>query len=119
MKNLKVSLLLDFYGDILTDKQKEAVELYYNEDLSLAEIADQEGITRQGVYDSIRRGEAILLDMEERLGLAKKFREMQEAMGRIVQCAKDIEFYNREYHFSGQIADKASTIIKIASELDL
>lgn len=119
VKNLKVSLLLDFYGDILTDKQKEAVELYYNEDLSLAEIADQEGITRQGVYDSIRRGEAILLDMEERLGLAKKFREMQEAMGRIVQCAKDIEFYNREYHFSGQIADKASTIITIASELDL
>ena len=118
MKNLKISLLLDFYGDILTDKQKEVVELYYNEDLSLAEIAEQEGITRQGVRDSIKRGEAVLLEMEERLGLAKKFREMQEGLNQIVQCAKDIEFYNREYHFSGQIADRASSIITIASELD-
>lgn len=118
MKNLEISLLLDFYGDILTQKQKEVIELYYNEDLSLAEIANDEGITRQGVRDSIKRGEAVLLDMEERLGLARKFRALQEGVSQIVQCAKDIEFYNREYHYSGQIADKASTIITIASELN-
>ncbi|RPF47989.1 hypothetical protein EDD70_0798 [Hydrogenoanaerobacterium saccharovorans] len=118
MKNLKISLLLDFYGDILTDKQKEVIELYYNEDLSLSEIADHEGITRQGVRDSIKRGEAVLLEMEERLGLAKKFREVQEAITKIVQCAKDIEFYNKEYHYSGQIADRASAIITIATELN-
>ncbi|MBC8546532.1 DNA-binding protein [Clostridiaceae bacterium NSJ-31] len=117
MKNLEISLLLDFYGDILTEKQKDAIDLYYNEDLSLAEIADHEGITRQGVRDSIKRGEAVLLEMEERLGLARKLRGLQEGISQIVQCAKDIEFYNREYHYSGQIAERASTIINIAAEL--
>ena len=56
-KNLEISFLLDFYGDMLTDKQKDVVELYYNEDLSLAEIASHSGITRQGVRDSIKRAE--------------------------------------------------------------
>lgn len=117
MKNFQISLLLDFYGDILTDKQKDVIDLYYNEDLSLSEIAEHECITRQGVRDSIKRGEAVLLDMEERLGLAKRFREMQEAMGGIVQCAKDIDFFNREYHYSGQIADRATQIIKLATSV--
>ena len=54
-KNLEISFLLDFYGDMLTDKQRDVVELYYNEDLSLAEIAAHSGITRQGVRDSIKR----------------------------------------------------------------
>lgn len=118
MKNLEISLLLDFYGDILTEKQKEVIELYYDEDLSLSEIASHEGITRQGVRDSIKRGEVVLLDMEARLGLAKKFREMQGSLSKIVQCAKDIEFYNREYHYSGQIAEKASAIISLAAALN-
>ena len=56
-KNLEISFLLDFYGDMLTDKQRDVVELYYNEDLSLAEIAAHSGITRQGVRDSIKRAE--------------------------------------------------------------
>ena len=119
MKNLEISILLDFYGDILTDKQKEVVELYYNEDLSLAEIAEHEGITRQGVRDAIKRGESVLLEMEERLGLARRFRQMQDGIGQIVQCAKDIEFYNRERSYDGQIADRASAIIRIATELDV
>ena len=60
-KNLEISFLLDFYGDMLTDKQRDVVELYYNEDLSLAEIAAHSGITRQGVRDSIKRAEGQLL----------------------------------------------------------
>ena len=72
-KDLEISFLLDFYGDMLTEKQREVIEFYYNEDLSLSEIADNEGITRQGVRDSIKRAEAQLLDMEQRLGLAKRF----------------------------------------------
>ena len=63
-KNLEISMLLDFYGEMLTDKQREVVSLYYNEDLSLAEIASIAQITRQGVRDSIKRGEATLIDME-------------------------------------------------------
>ena len=77
-KNLEISMLLDFYGEMLTDKQREVVSLYYNEDLSLAEIASIAQITRQGVRDSIKRGEATLIDMEERLKLAAKFRQMEE-----------------------------------------
>ena len=54
-KNLNVSILLDFYGAMLTEKQREAVEYYYNDDLSLSEIADNQGISRQGVRDAIKR----------------------------------------------------------------
>lgn len=55
MKNLDISVLLDFYGDMLTEKQREVIGFYYNEDLSLSEIGEFEGITRQGVRDSIKR----------------------------------------------------------------
>jgi len=75
-KDFKISYLLDFYGDILTDKQKDAIDLYYNEDLSLAEIAEYQNITRQGVRDAIKRGEEILLEMEEKLGFAGKTEEL-------------------------------------------
>ena len=71
-KDLRITFLLDFYGDMLTEKQREVVECYYNEDLSLAEIAEEKGITRQGVRDGIKRAEQQLLEMEERLGLAQR-----------------------------------------------
>lgn len=117
-KDLSVSFLLDFYGDMLTEKQRDVVELYYNDDLSLSEIAENEGITRQGVRDSIKRGEAVLLEMEERLGLAKRFRKMQDGIERIVQCAQDINFYNNEFGYSKIIEEKADEIIRLAKELD-
>ena len=118
MKNLDISVLLDFYGDMLTEKQREVIGFYYNEDLSLSEIGEVEGITRQGVRDSIKRGEAVLLEMEERLGLAKRFRKMQDSIERIVQCAQDIHFYNSEYGYSKKIEEKADEIIRLAKELD-
>ena len=117
-KNLEIALLFDFYGEMLTDKQRDVVELYYNDDLSLSEIAENEGITRQGVRDSIKRGEAVLLEMEERLGLAKRFRKMQDGIERIVQCAQDINFYNNEFGYSKIIEEKADEIIRLAKELD-
>ena len=118
MKNLDISVLLDFYGDMLTEKQREVIGFYYNEDLSLSEIGELEGITRQGVRDSIKRGEAVLLEMEERLGLAKRFRKMQDGIERIVQCAQDINFYNNEFGYSKIIEEKADEIIRLAKELD-
>lgn len=74
MKNkpLQMSLLFDFYGDILTEKQREVFDLYYNEDLSLTEIAEHTGITRQGVRDSLVRAEHTLTGFEETLGLVAK-----------------------------------------------
>lgn len=90
-KNLEIALLLDFYGDMLTEKQRNMVDYYYNDDLSLAEIAENEGITRQGVRDSIKRAEAQMLEMEERLGLAERFRlictqaEEIEALAQVIR----------------------------------
>ncbi len=72
-KDLSVSVLLDFYKQLLTQKQSDALDLYYNQDLSLSEIAQHMGITRQGVRDNIKRGEKQLYSYEEELGLAGKF----------------------------------------------
>ena len=73
MKNqaYRMTMLFDFYGDVLTDRQKEFYDLYYNEDLSLGEIAENYGITRQGVRDVIVRAEAILTDLEDKNGLIR------------------------------------------------
>lgn len=77
------SLLLDFYGELLTEKQRECYDLHYNEDLSLSEIAQQAGISRQGVWDNIKRAEASLNDIEEKTGLVRRFQETREALVRL------------------------------------
>ena len=89
-KNLRVSGLLDYYGAVLTEKQRSFIELYYNEDLSLAEIAEHENITRQGVRDSIKHGEQTLFELEEKLGFAEKSRTYYELNERIRILAHDI-----------------------------
>ena len=71
-KNLAYSVLLDFYGPVLTDKQRVILTEYYDEDLSLAEIAENLGITRQGVRDAIKHGEAALDELEQKLGNARR-----------------------------------------------
>lgn len=75
-KNVELSALLDFYGSLLTAKQADALDLYYNQDLSLTEIAELMNITRQGVRDNIKRGEKQLEDFEAVLHLAEKFGEI-------------------------------------------
>ena len=117
-KNLEISFLLDFYGDMLTEKQRNVVELYYNEDLSLAEIAVHSQITRQGVRDSITRAEGILLDLEERLGLAKRFRTIQEGLDRIIEDAREIEAQSRRIGISKEITDRTGDIIAIANSIN-
>ncbi len=117
-KDLKISVLLDFYGQMLTEKQREVVELYYNEDLSLGEIAQNCQITRQGVRDSIKRAEATLLQFEERLGLAQRFRLLQEGLGQIEACANAINFEAERYPSMGRaIMDKADKIVEITNRL--
>ena len=116
-KNLEFSVFLDFYGEMLTAKQREVLEYYYNEDLSLSEIADHEGITRQGVRDSIKRAEALLEDMETRVGLVKRFREMQTGLEVIRKSATIISEENRRNCYSKNIGDFADEIIAIAEKL--
>ncbi|MEG0768142.1 MAG: sigma factor-like helix-turn-helix DNA-binding protein, partial [Clostridia bacterium] len=72
--------LLDFYGPLLTKRQQALLHMHYEEDLSLAEIAAQEGISRQGVHDAVRRGEQQLLALEARLGLLTRYRRMHCAL---------------------------------------
>ena len=71
-ERLYITLLYDFYGGLLTDRQKEMLEMYYQSDLSLQEIGESEGISRQAVGDLIRRTKKVLLDYEARLGLVAR-----------------------------------------------
>lgn len=77
---LEKSMLLDFYGDLLTRKQRECYTLYYNDDLSLSEIAEQRGISRQGVWDNIRHAEATLQDIEAKTGLIARFEQTRSGL---------------------------------------
>ena len=83
-KDLNMTLLLDFYGDTLSEKQREAMELFYNGDYSLSEIAEETGITRQGVRDRIVKGEEIITSLEEKLGLAARFGDVSSMVDFIV-----------------------------------
>lgn len=84
------SMLLDFYGALLTDKQRECFQLHYNDDLSLAEIAEQSGISRQGVWDNIRRAEMTLNDIEEKTALVRRFEETTKALGGLRQQLEEL-----------------------------
>lgn len=90
-KDLRVGLLLDYYGDLLTEKQRTLVDLYYNQDLSLSEIAENEGITRQGVRDGIKRAELLMLEMEEKLRLAAQSEKTVEFAKNIAALAEKID----------------------------
>lgn len=116
-KDLRISLLLDFYGRMLTEKQREVVEFYYNEDLSLAEIAQHSGITRQGVRDSIKRAEIQLLDCEEKLGLMARFHEIQEGLEEIIHSACAIREESARYGGSEEVRAKTGRIIELAEKL--
>ena len=82
-KKIEVSMLLDLYKGLLTNKQAETMELYYNEDLSLSEIAENLGITRQGVRDALVKGEKALLEAEEKLGLGKRIENLESRLKKI------------------------------------
>ena len=116
-KDLKVSYLLDFYGDMLTAPQREMVEAYYNQDLSLGEIALDREITRQGVRDAVKRAEQQLFEMEERLGLARRFQHVQEALTAICDCALNIQEINAQAGGAPGIDENAAKILMQAQEI--
>ena len=98
MKNqaYRMALLYDFYGDMLTDRQKEFYDLYYNEDLSLAEIAENYGITRQGVRDVIVRAEAVLTELEDKTGIVRRFLRMKDQFARMEEDVAAIARRNED-----------------------
>lgn len=115
--NPEITVLLDFYGEMLTQKQRDMIEYYYNDDLSLGEIAQNEGITRQGVRDSIKRAEVQMFEMEERLGLAKRFKELQNGLSEIEERVKNIEDINLRTVCSREISENVRRIIAVTDSL--
>lgn len=113
-KDLSISMLYDFYGDLLTEKQQEVIELYYNEDLSLSEIASHSGITRQGVRDSIKRAEFQLAEFEEQLGLANRFAQIKDTLDDILKNAFEIEQINSRLYNSKDITTRVGKITRLA-----
>lgn len=86
----EIGLLLDFYGQMLTERQYEIMDLHFNSDYSLAEIAENLNISRQGVFDNIKRGRASLDELESKLGLVKKFSLQKGKAEEILKCIKSI-----------------------------
>ncbi|MBN1891466.1 MAG: DNA-binding protein [Clostridiales bacterium] len=89
MDPVKAGLLLDFYGNLLTQRSRSLLELYYSEDMTLSEIADNEGISRQAVHDSIRRGSSQLTRYESKLGLVARFLDNKTALSEAISMLSD------------------------------
>ena len=106
MKNqaFRMTMLYDFYGDLLTERQKEFYDLYYNEDLSLAEIAENSGITRQGVRDVIVRAEAFLTEIEDKTGIIKRFLAMQKDIAQVEEAADKLLALNERKYDDDELA---------------
>ena len=119
MKNqaYRMALLYDFYGDMLTDRQKEFYGLYYNEDLSLAEIAENYGITRQGVRDVIVRAEAILTELEDKTGIIKRFHKMQEQFAQMETAVDAIAARNDERWQDDEVETLCNQLKGVLSQL--
>ena len=91
-KNLEMGYLLDFYWEVLTDKQREMMSQYYHDDLSLSEIGENFGITRQGARDAIKHGENTLLELENKVGFAARYRRVQQTLEELEQLVIDARF---------------------------
>ena len=119
MKNqtYRMTMRFDFYGDILTPRQRELFDLYYNEDLSLAEIAENCGISRQGVRDVIVRAENAMTELEDKTGLVRRFLQMQQHVQRILTAAADIKTINYRQYENHRLEELAETILDAAAAL--
>jgi hypothetical protein len=112
-----MTMLFDFYGELLTDRQKEFFDLYYNEDLSLAEIAENAGISRQGVRDVIVRAEGIMQEVEDKTGLIRRFEAQRPHLDDILAAADEIKTINFRRYEDPRLTELAELITKEASDL--
>ncbi len=119
MKNqtFRMTMLFDFYGELLTDRQKEFYDLYYNEDLSLSEIAENYGISRQGVRDVIVRAENYMTEIEDKTGLIKRFMQLQPHVEKITDAAEQIKQLNFRRYEDRQLEELVGVIEAEAAAL--
>ena len=90
-KNMRFAFLIDFYGEILDENAREIMRAYYEDDLSLSEIAESVGISRQGVRNTIKLAEEQLAHLEEKLGLARRYSDTREIAARLSQIRQSID----------------------------
>ena len=114
MKNqaYRMAMLFDFYGDLLTERQREFYDLYYNEDLSLAEIAENYGISRQGVRDVIVRAEAAMSEIEEKTHIIRRFHQSKAAIAAIDAAADKLLRAVDERSYGDAMLDELARTIK-------
>ena len=119
MKNqtYRMTMLFDFYGELLTERQKEFYQLYYDEDLSLGEIAENYGISRQGVRDVIVRAEAYMTEIEDKTGLVKRFMQRVPHVEAIEAAVGEIKRMNTRLFEDKQLAALCADIEKEAAAL--
>lgn len=119
MKNqaYRMAMLFDFYGDMLTERQREFYDLYYNEDLSLSEIAENYGISRQGVRDVIVRAEATLTELEDKTGIIRRFHVMQDQLKNVQRAVTDIGQRNTQQCQDEEIENLVKEINAILDQL--
>jgi len=113
MDALEMTLLFDYYGDLLTDRQKMCFDLRHNQDLSLAEIAEEMQVSRQGVHDNLSRAEALLQNMEEKTGCVRRDMQCRQAAQEIISAAESLLKSNDE-----TVLQLAEHILKAAKMLE-
>ena len=121
MKNqaYRMAMLFDFYGDLLTERQREFYDLYYNEDLSLAEIAENYGISRQGVRDVIVRAEASMTEIEGKTHIIRRFQQPRAAIAAIDQAAdRLLQSIDRRSYSDVMLDELARTIKENVAKLE-
>ena len=116
-KNLNICMLLDFYGELLTEKQQDAVDFYYNQDFSLAEIAEDMSISRQGARDLIKRAEKQLLEFEDALGLVARFSKISKELKTIEASCKNIYDKSEDEQIKSEIKEISELIKHIVEKI--
>ena len=108
-KNMKIAYLIDFYADVLDDHTRDIMKAYYNDDLSLAEIAEDEGISRQGIRHIVKKGEDQLLSLESKLGIAQKHEEILmigDELSQIIEKLEETHSNNESINALKEISKK-------------
>ena len=113
MEATEMIMLYDYYGDLLTERQRECFELRYNQDMSLGEIGEELGISRQGVYDNLSRAEATLRNMEEKTGCVRRYLQSREAKQTILSAAAGLE-----NHPDTVVREAAAKILAAAGSIE-
>ncbi len=113
MDTVEMLLLFDYYGDMLTDRQRMCLDLRYNQDLSLAEIAEELGVSRQGVHDNIIRAEAHLQKMEAKTGCVRRYLQSRQAMQTILTSVEKLQ-----NHADPQVREAATAIANAAKSIE-